>query len=116
MFPPKPTQIAEEWLTGLWQSLCRGGEHLVKDPEQAFLDPLDGGRACVGFPLCERPTPEAKKACERYIHSYARAAGWKVERIHWSPRHLSLIFIKASDKSLKKPSARPVGSGTSAKP
>ena len=87
MFPPKPSDNPDAWLTSLWQSLMRAGDHFAEGGE---LHRDDEGRASLRIRMSTPLPKEAKKPVVAYMKQYAQACGWGM-RVKFEKNYIALI-------------------------
>lgn len=103
MFPPKPTANPNEMLNNMWSSVTRGGEAFL---EQGRIIPRDGDNIeCVFYLAPGGVSKEAREPLKKYMRGYARASGWSMQSLKFTPRYAAFLMApsKATSKAAKKP-------------
>lgn len=98
MFPPKPSDNPHEWLTGLWQSLMRAGDHLA---EGGQLQEDEEGRTHLRIRMNAPMPKDVKKPILEYMRQYARACGWKMQ-VKFEKNYICLIASSKAASSASR--------------
>ncbi len=91
MYPPKKTDNVEEWLSGLLESLGRGGLEFSSD---IGLDEVSEGFGVIVRLTTAIPTT-GWEALKVYITTYSIQSGWLVEDLHHTKARLTFTASKA---------------------
>ncbi len=96
MFPPKPTEIAEEWVSGLWESLQRAGDDFL---DTAYVEPLDDKTVEVVLYAKNPISTASQPYISNYAMEYGRACGWLVKHVRFRPGYVAFEASKVLSRA-----------------